>query len=168
MNLATFVKTQPNNIAIDWNKAEDELGFILHKNIKDFYSRTFGKCIKGRVNFTADKFLKKTDNEKFDNWFTFNKCEGIVEVEFYPLERKNIIETLKSTFSYWTGGNDFGHRTLIGTFYMNIGQILILINNDTGKVEWIDCGYGYFDVYEQNPNGILADTITELLEKFSY
>ena len=38
--------------------------------------------------------------------------------------------------------------------------------NDTGKIEWIDCGYGYFDIYEENPNGILANSIQEFLEKF--
>jgi hypothetical protein len=51
-------------------------------------------------------------------------------------------------------------------FYFNIGEILILFNNDTGKIEWIDCGYGYFDIYEENPNGILANSIQEFLEKF--
>lgn len=167
MKLAEFIKTQKDTVSIDWNKAEDELGFILHENVKDFYSRTFGKCIKVRVNFTTEKFLKKTGNERFDNWFVSSECEGIVEVELYPLGSKKTIETLKSTFSYWTGGSDFGHRTHIATLYMNIGEILILINNDTGKVEWIDCGYGHFDIYEQNPNGIIADTIPEFLEKFS-
>ena len=42
---------------------------------------------------------------------------------------------------------------------------MILFNNDTGNVEWIDCGYGYFDVYEENPNGIIANDIDEFLSK---
>ncbi|WP_154694847.1 hypothetical protein [Clostridium botulinum] len=40
-----------------------------------------------------------------------------------------------------------------------------MINNDSGKVEWIDCGYGYFDIYEENPNGVVANSLQEFLDK---
>ena len=46
-----------------------------------------------------------------------------------------------------------------------MGDFLILFNNNTGNVEWIDCGYGYFDIYEENPNGIIANDIDEFLSK---
>ena len=55
----------------------------------------------------------------------------------------------------------------MGNFYTKIGNILILFNNETGKVEWMDCEYGYFNVYEQNPNGVLANTMDEFIEKLS-
>ena len=66
---------------------------------------------------------------------------------------------IKTAFTDWTGGNDFGHRALIGAIVTNMGDFLVLFNNDTGNVEWMDCGYGYFDVYEENPNGIIADSV---------
>ena len=41
---------------------------------------------------------------------------------------------------------------------LNIGQIPIISNSDTGKFEWAGFSYGYSDVYEENPYGIIADT----------
>lgn len=69
-------------------------------------------------------------------------------------------------FGDWTGGNDFGHHALIGELLINIGQLYITFNNDTGRFEWVDLGYGYFDVYEENPYGIIADSAQEFLDKF--
>ena len=59
------------------------LQFAIHKDLKDFYSRDAGKDIKGIVNFTAEKFVVKTGDERNDTWFSFNSCEGKVE---YTLE----------------------------------------------------------------------------------
>ena len=47
---------------------------------------------------------------------------------------EDAVDTIDYIFSEWTGGNDFGHRAFIGQFYVNIGEILILFNNDTGKI----------------------------------
>ena len=58
-----------------------------------------------------------------------------------------------------------GDRAWIGVIKKDMGDFLILFNNDTGNVEWIDCGYGYFDVYEENPNGIIANDIDGFLSK---
>ncbi len=69
-------------------------------------------------------------------------------------------------FGDWTGGNDFGHRAYIGEIIINIGQISLVFNNDTGEFEWADFGYGYFDVYSENPYGIVADNTQEFLDKF--
>jgi len=48
-----------------------------------------------------------------------------------------------------------------------MGSILILLNNNSGKVEWMDCEYGYFDVYEENPNGVIANSLQEFFDKCS-
>ena len=52
------------------------------------------------------------------------------------------------------------------SFYINIGQITLIFNNDTGRFQWVDFGWGYCDVYEDNPYGIIADTAQEFLDKF--
>ena len=111
-------------------------------------------------------FIQKTGNERFDTWFSFNECEGRLSYELYPIKvLENAEIEIEAAFTQWTGGNDFGHRAMIGTIDTNMGEFLILFNNDTGNIEWIDCGYGYFDVYEENPNGIIVNNIEEFLLK---
>lgn len=168
MKIRDFKIKEIGTIQIDWEKIEEHMGFAIHKDLKDFYSRDAGKDIKDIVDFTEAKFVIKTGDERNDTWFSFNSCEGKVEytLELLSKNPQDAIDTIDYVFSEWTGGNDFGHRACIGQFYFNIGEILILFNNDTGKIEWIDCGYGYFDIYEENPNGILANSIQEFLEKF--
>ena len=168
MKLREFLKKEIGTIQIDWEKVEEHMGFTIHKDLKEFYSRDAGKDVKDVVNFAEEKFIEKTGDERNDTWFSFNNCEGKVEYVLELLSRKteDAVNTIDYVFSGWTGGNDFGHRAFIGQFYFNIGEILILFNNDTGKIEWIDCGYGYFDVYEENPKGILANSMQEFLEKF--
>lgn len=96
----------------------------------------------------------------------FNDCEGNVEYRLSLISSlENVAQEIEFAFQEWTGENDFGHSAMIGEFYFNIGKILILFNNDTGKIEWIDCEYGYFEVYEENPNGILAHSMQDFLEK---
>ena len=158
-----FMKGEKGTLEIDWKKVEEYVGFSIHEDLKDFYSRMKCKTINGIIEFRKEKFIQNTGNERYDTWLSEEK----VEYELEPLNSlKNIEERIKRDFFVWTGGNEFGHRAMIGQFYFNIGQILILFNNDTGKIEWIDCGYGYFDVYEENPNGIMADSLGEFLEKF--
>lgn len=65
-----------------------------------------------------------------------------------------------------TGGIDFGHRAYIGELLLNIGEISLIFNNDTGSFEWVDFGYGYFEVYEENPYGLVAHSAQEFLDKF--
>ena len=168
MKIRDFKIKEIGTIQIDWEKIEEHMGFAIHKDLKDFYSRDAGKDIKDIVDFTEAKFVIKTGDERNDTWFSFNSCEGKVEytLELLSKNPQDAIDTIDYVFSEWTGGNDFGHRACIGQSYFNIGEILILFNNDTGKIEWIDCGYGYFDIYEENPNGILANSIQEFLEKF--
>lgn len=156
-----------NNILIDWKKIETEVSFPIHQDLKDFYSSYRGN-IKGIVNFVEAVFFEKTGNKKFDTWISFNRCEGNTKYELYSVKSsENAVKEILWAFEEWTGGNDFGHRAMIGQFDTNIGELLILFNNDTGKIEWIDCGYGYFDNYEDNPNGILANNIQDFLKKIS-
>ena len=56
---------------------------------------------------------------------------------------------------------------MLGTIDTDMGEFLILFNNDTGNIEWNDCGYGHFEVYEENPNGIIANSIDEFLLKLN-
>ncbi|SJU15488.1 Uncharacterised protein [Clostridioides difficile] len=37
-----FQKTASGKIKLDWNSVEEEIGFKLHDNLKDFYSRILG------------------------------------------------------------------------------------------------------------------------------
>ena len=158
-----------DTVSIDWMKVEETVGFSLHPDLKKFYSRFLcedRENISGKFTLIEDKFIKKTGNERFDKWFSLNECEGDLFYELYPIKNleKAHIE-IEHAFTYWTGGNDFGHRALIGTLVTDMGDMLILFNNDTGNVEWNDCGYGYFDDYEENPNGIIANSIEEFLQK---
>lgn len=168
MEFKELAKTTPNTVHVDWDKVEKAVGFLVHDNIKNFYSRGYGKYVRGSLNFNEEKMLIKTGDLRNDKWFSENECEGKISFEFYLLEEdKDNTVKIENAFNGWTGGNDFGHRALIGTLYMNIGSILILLNNDTGNVEWMDCEYGYFVVYEENPNGILAHSVDELFANFS-
>ncbi len=169
MKMSTFLEKTRENVNIDWNEVENYLGFKLHDNVKVFFSRTLSEDgIQGVVNFCEKDFIEQTGDVRNDKWLSFNHCEGKVEFELELLTiSENAKFEIEDAFNRWTGGNDFGPRVMIGQFYFNIGEILILINNDTGKIEWMDCGYGYFDIYEANPHGILANDIQEFLGKFS-
>ncbi len=148
---------------INWEQVEAHLGFCIHSDLKNCYTKIIHKTIEGQIDFVEKDFLEETGDERNDTWISFNQCEGYVPYELFPLGTSP--KDIEGAFTLWTGGNDFGHRAMIGTFSFNIGEISILFNNDTGKVEWIDCGYGYFDTYEENPNGILAQSISEFFRK---
>ena len=79
----------------------------------------------------------------------------------------NILDFIYEAFrGEWTGGNDFGYRAYVGEILINIGQVSLLFNNDTGEFEWVDFGYGNFDTFSDNPYGIVADNTQEFLNKF--
>ncbi len=169
MKLCEFLKIEAGTMQIDWENVEKHMGFAIHKDLKDFYSRNKGKNIEGTVNFVQKKFIEKTGNKRNDTWFSFNRCEGTVHYKLNLLsaKHKTFADAVDYVFSVWTGGNDFGHRAFLGTLSVKMGEITILFNNDTGKIEWVDFGYGYFDVYEENPNGILANSMQEFFNKLS-
>lgn len=162
--------TAPNTLKIDWSAVEKDLGFALHDNFKDFYSRVTAKKCKGIMKFNPADFVKEYVSK--ENWLEnanggFPNCE----FELFPITKTDteyLCAFFRDAFSGdWTGGNDFGHRAYIGELNLNIGQICLIVNNDTGKFEWVDMGYGYFDVYEENPYGIIADSAEEFLGKIS-
>lgn len=162
--------TAPNTLNIDWAAVEKDLGFTLHDSLKDFYSRiTSNKDVKGVMKYDPKAFVKEYVNR--EDWLEdsnsgFPNCE----FELWALEKTDteyVSRFFKDAFfGDWTGDNDFGHRALIGQLFLNIGQLYMTFNNDTGRFEWVDIEYGYYDVYEENPYGIVADSAREFLDKF--
>ncbi len=162
-------KTAPNTLNIDWAAVEKTLGFALHDNLKDLYSRIISKKdVKGVMKYDPKDFVKEYVNK--ENWLDssnggFPNCE----FELWALggtETEYVCRFFQDAFfGDWTGGGDFGRHALIGQLFINIGQLYLIFNNDTGRFEWADLGYGYFDVYEENPYGIIADSAQEFLDK---
>ena len=166
MNLVVFLNSKVGTAQFDWEEIETELGFQLNEGLKSFYSRAYERIIRGEINFKEADYIVPTGNDKFDKWFSFNKIKGKIEIKLNTIKSQEDAQTrINNAFYEWKGKNDFGQRFLMGNFYTKIGNILILFNNETGKVEWMDCEYGYFNVYEQNPNGVLANTMDEFIEK---
>lgn len=161
--------TAPNTLKIDWAAVGKDLGFALHDNLKDLYSRITAKKVGGTMKYNPADFVKEYVNR--EDWLEgsnggFPNCE----FDLWVLENTKTDYVCRffqdAFFGDWTGGNDFGHHALIGELLINIGQLYITFNNDTGRFEWVDLGYGYFDVYEENPYGIIADSAQEFLDKF--
>lgn len=166
MDIKNFNLLETNKVFIHWKKVDEELGFEICDDVKSFFSRTTGGYIRETVYFKEDYFFKTTVNDKYDHWISFNGCEGKVQVSLKtPKNEVNIENFIINAFREWTGGDDFGERILLGDFEFNIGSILILLNNNSGQVEWMDCGYGYFDVYDENPNGVIANSLQEFFDK---
>ncbi|QLY81836.1 hypothetical protein [Clostridium intestinale] len=166
MNIRDFNLLEPNKVLIHWEKVEEELGFKICDDVKAFFTRIAGGYIREIVYFKEDSFFKKTGIHKYDHWISFNECEGKVEISLNtPKSENNIEKFIINAFREWTGGNSFGHRALLGDFEFKIGSVLILLNNDSCQVEWMDCEYGYFDVYDENPNGVIANSLQEFLDK---
>ena len=162
-------QTPAGTLNIDWDLVEAKLGFQLHDNIKNYFSRISGTyCINGLMEYDPVEFSKESISK--EAWLE-NASEGRSFADYAlcllnDIDSESVYNRLYDLFfGDWTGGNDFGHRAYVGEIIINIGQITIVFNNDTGKFEWADFGYGYFDVYEENPYGIIADTTEELLEK---
>lgn len=167
---------KPGTIAVDWSKAEQALGFELHENFKDFYSRV--RISKNRretlntvIQYNPKTFVKDYSGSK-EGWLEDvnagrDFCEfTLIAMKDYGDDPNYLCRFVKEAFTGgWTGGNDFGHRAYLGEFLLNTGQISIIFNNDNGKFEWVDFGYGYFDIYEENPFGTLADHAQEFLDK---
>lgn len=172
--IENWKNTPPDTIKINWDKVEEKLGFALHKNLKDLYSRIAinDDDFEGFYSimcFQPNEFVKKYINK--DNWLEeANGNRKYCELTLEPLlkvDDKYICNYFQEVFfGDWTGGNDFEHRAYLGELLTNIGQITLIFNNDTGEFEWVDFGYGYYEEYEQNPYGIVADDTQEFLDKF--
>ncbi|MBO5055581.1 MAG: hypothetical protein J6C64_04395 [Lachnospiraceae bacterium] len=166
MSLQKYVSLNAGTVEPDFDRAEMLLGFKLNQSVRNFYSRAFAQKINGNVTIPEEGFTISIGNQRFDKWFNFNGIEGGTEIQLFPCtSRKSSPRFIRDHFYTWTGGHDFGERVLIGKFYTEIGSILIVINNQTEGVEWVDCGYGHYAKYEKNPNGILAEHIEQFLKK---
>lgn len=159
-NLKLLCDTSKDTLNIDWNIVENNLGFKLHANVKDFHSRIVSPSIDFLVQFQFDKFIKPIGNPKFDAWLS-NYRQCIFESELQPLMSLQNID-IEIKYRFEIGGNS--NRIWIGQFFTDFGEVSILINNDTGNVEWCDFGYGYFEIYEENPYGILSYDVQEFVE----
>lgn len=178
MNIEDLKKIPPNTLKIDWEAVENHIGFKLHENVKDFYSRIYcaenKRFIEGNMPLNLPELIKQTGNEAFDNWLSEaagSETDKYTQYRLYLLNRADLENADdffdNAFFGSWTGGNDLGHRAYIGWFSMDIGDITLLLNNDSGQFEWVDFSYGYFEVYEENPHGAVADDTQEFLNKFS-
>ena len=140
---------------IDFSKAEEELKFPLHEDLKKFFRKSNFCHMYGGL---SENQIPST--EKWGKWFE----EDVVITLFGMDVGDNFERFIKSKFEEWTGGNDFGHRVWIGDLVDNRGNMLIVFNNDNGNVEWIDSEYGNFGNLEEDPNGILCTNIHNFIE----
>lgn len=171
-------ETAAGTLAIDWNAVEQIAGFQAHDHLKDYYSRILGSKnrygeISERIKFDAAAFVKRyvSQEDWQDNWLAnANGERDHAQFSLNLLTQTDVCyvaDYLQEAFhGAWTGGNDFGNRAYLGEILINIGDISLVFNNDTGKFEWVDFGYGYYDVYTENPYGIIADDTQEFLDKF--
>lgn len=147
-----------NTEILDFTKVERELGFIIHSDLKEYYASYFFNKIEGVI---ASSQVPLT--EKWGNWFEFNEVDEL-EITLQGLKKsEDLNEHIMHSFRAWTGDYDFGQRFWIGSIYTNIGTILVLFNNQTGVIEWIDPEYGYFGNLEEDPNGKLTDSLVDLI-----
>ncbi len=163
-----FIDTSSGSIDIDWNLVESTVKFGIHDGLKNFYSRLICNgqhSVEGKYFLEESKFMKPVKSE-YDSWISL--ISGELYFDLYPLTSLNNYEKLiQSAFTEWTGGKNMGKRALIGSVYTDVGDILLLFNNDSGAIEWNDPGYGYFDIYEDNPYGIFAENIDVFYRKLS-
>ena len=164
-----FVNIQNASIHPDWNLIESVLGFQIHNGLKNFYSKMRCDkpgCIQGTYHLKASQFIQPSNNE-FASWIEL--ISGDIDYELYPLcTQEDDLSCIQEAFFKWTGGFNMGRRAMIGSFFTEVGNdFLLLFNNDTGAIEWNDPGFGYFEVYEQNPYGIFANDIEEFYIKLS-
>lgn len=168
MELNEFLYLKDYTLSIDWSSIENDIGFQLYDDLKKLYSRAYAKYVRGEIKFEDKDFLVPTGNKTFDEWFSKNHCNGEVEISLNLIkDQESVDSTVRKAWKGWMGPFDFGKRIMIGNFDMNIGRILILFNNDTGCIEWLDCEHGGFGTLEKDPNGILAYNIDEFLNKLS-
>lgn len=171
-------KTFAGTLNINWKAVENHLGFELHENLKDLYSRILGGNnrwvnVEGDIKFNPSQLIKEWSNPDFEGWLTddeVNAGRNFAEFTLCSLNQTDeeyLCKFFNDSFrGDWTGGNDFGRRAYLGEFLLNIGQICLIFNNDSGRFEWVDFGYGYYEAYEDNPYGVIADNAQEFLDKF--
>ncbi len=61
ITIQDLINTSANTVKIDWIKVEETIGFPLHYDLKNFYSRILceeQKVISGNFNLVEDKFIR--------------------------------------------------------------------------------------------------------------
>ena len=172
MDLNSWKTTGPGTLKTDWSEAEKALGFALHEKYKDLYSRITSDIeIDGIMRFDPDKFVKEYVSAD-DGWL--DGANGEREMCDYTLipVRETGSDYLsgfvkEAFFGEWTGGCSFGRRAYIGELNLNIGQLSLIFNNDTGAFAWVVFEYGYFEIFVVYPYGIVAHSAQEFLDKFN-
>jgi len=155
INTSDYIKKARYNKNIDFEEIDKKLKFSLNEDIKEFYRKTNFSKICGNI-----KGNQIAETKKWGTWF-----EEDVNITLFGMENDETIESFfKSKCEDWTGGFDFGNRIWIGNLEDNRGDMLVVFNNDNGNVEWIDSEYGCFGNLEEDPNGILASSIDELIK----
>ena len=94
ITLKELIHATADTIKIDWLKVEETIGFPLHYDLKNFYSRILcaeQKTISGDFILNETYFIQKTGNERFDTWFSFNGCEGRLSYELYPIRMLGLV-----------------------------------------------------------------------------
>ncbi len=168
ISIREYSSISPETVEPDFERAEMLLGFKLNDNVKAFYSRVFAQEVYGDIVIPEEGFTIPIGNNRFDTWFRSSGIDGRTEIRLFPCTcPKSSARFIRDHFYIWTNGNNFGERVLIGELSAKIGQISIVINNQTGAVEWVDCGYGHYDRYDKNPNGILTENIDQFFQKIS-
>lgn len=149
-----------NDMNFDFLKVEEKLGFAIHQDLKDFLNSFYIRSIEGII---FPNQIRPT--QKWGSWFEFEEQNKsiLLSLEGIKNEQTDIESYIEYSFNEWTGGYDFGRRMTIGSMYDSRGDILLVVNNDTGNVEWIDCEWGGFGNLDEDPNGILADSLCELI-----
>lgn len=149
---------QNNNI--DFAEIEKKLGFEIHSDLKEFYTKnTIGESEEIDIN---KKFLEKSINH--GNWFNESKR---VYVDLYPnvdLEKfpSKFINNFNQLDIY--GNENYPEkRYLLGFLFDERGQMNILFNNENGNVEWCDFEYGA-DKWSENPRGVITNSIREFVD----
>lgn len=144
----------------DFSKVEHKLGFNIHPELKGYFNSYYFDVIEGII---FPNQIKLTD--KWGSWFEFEGQHKNIIVTLDGIENKdiNIERYIQIGFTEWTGGYDFGRRFHIGSMFDKRGDILLVFNNDTANIEWIDCEWGCYGDLEKDPNGILAESISHLI-----
>ena len=176
-----LISTSASSVKIDWERIESYLGFTIHNNIKDFYSRIVvdDKCgFKGRMKFVREKFIIQMGNDKYDR-FLFNNGntndydeKGNDTYYYLKLLSSNDLEDLPKKFEQlfnmeiWQHIYNMGKRVYIGSLMHKAGDVSLFINNDSGVFEWAFLQDKYQNYYD-NPNGIVAYNAHDFILKLS-
>ena len=172
--ISDYLNTAPDSIKIDWSAVEEKLGFKIRDELKAFYSRGYYKT-EGHANTVCGIFdvsdstvTIPSGNERFDKWFSSNECEDSDrEIYLRPIPATVPAEDfIVAAFRGWRGKElQCGEKAHIGEFDVNIGEILLLFDNETGKVEWADFGFGNFSDFSEIPHGVFANSMDDFVKK---